>query len=331
MFGDDEPEEPSSRSSSSATAGVPARRRRQEAGLRGRAGDGHLVPVPRRAAEQLPADHAAQDRRLLDRRRSRSTNPQGRLAFTDQVEGGQHYQVAVVLQRALFPLAPGKLTVTPMEAEIVARRLLRARDPPATPQVRAAGDRGRRAAPLKGQAGRLLARSNVGRFTLDVAVDRAAVAVGDAVTLTVTVRGVGNVRNVRAAGAADAAGLEELRAEDRRRAGARRRSSPGTKTAGMADPPRASGQDHDPGADARQLRSGRQALRRGAEPADRARGQRRADRARRSARPRRRATPAARRRERHRRGDPADPRARAARRARSARRSCAARASRSRW
>ncbi len=47
-----------------------------------------------------------------------STNPQGRLAFTDQVEGGQHYQVAVVLQRALFPLAPGKLTVTAMEAEV---------------------------------------------------------------------------------------------------------------------------------------------------------------------------------------------------------------------
>ena len=56
-----------------------------------------------------------------------STNPQGRLAFTDQVEGGQHYQVAVVLQRALFPLAPGKLTVTPMEARGLARRLLRAR------------------------------------------------------------------------------------------------------------------------------------------------------------------------------------------------------------
>jgi hypothetical protein len=37
---------------------------------------------------------------------------------------------------------------------------------------------------------------NVGRFTLDVAVDRAAVAVGDAVTLTLTVRGSGNVRNV---------------------------------------------------------------------------------------------------------------------------------------
>src|SRR4030095_6320189 len=38
--------------------------------------------------------------------------------------------------------------------------------------------------------------SNVGHYTLDVAVDRAAVAVGDAVTLTMTVRGTGNLRNV---------------------------------------------------------------------------------------------------------------------------------------
>jgi hypothetical protein len=37
---------------------------------------------------------------------------------------------------------------------------------------------------------------NVGQYTLDVAVDRAAVAVGDAVTLTVSVRGSGNLRNV---------------------------------------------------------------------------------------------------------------------------------------
>ena len=58
---------------------------------------------------------------------SRRRIRQGRLSFTDQVEGGQHYQVAVVLQRALFPLAPGKLTVTSMEAEIVNARTSSAR------------------------------------------------------------------------------------------------------------------------------------------------------------------------------------------------------------
>ena len=66
--------------------------------------------------EQLSAGDAAQDATASGSEEIPSTNPQGRLAFTDQVEGGQHYQVAVVLQRALFPLAPGKLTVTPMEA-----------------------------------------------------------------------------------------------------------------------------------------------------------------------------------------------------------------------
>jgi hypothetical protein len=123
-----------------------------------------------------------------------STNPQGRLAFTDQNEGGQHYQVAVVLQRALFPLAPGKLTVTPMEAQVSRADFFgravnprRLKSEPLTIEAVAL--------PREGQPADFPA-GNVGRFTLDVAVDRAAVAVGDAVTLTVTVRGVGNLRNV---------------------------------------------------------------------------------------------------------------------------------------
>ena len=100
-----------------------------------------------------------------------------------------------MLQRALFPLAPGKLTVTPMEAQVSQRRLLRARgaargaSSPSRSTIEAV------ALPREGQpAG--FPPGNVGRFTLDAAVDRAAVAVGDAVTLTVTVRGIGNVRNV---------------------------------------------------------------------------------------------------------------------------------------
>jgi hypothetical protein len=126
-------------------------------------------------------------------------NPQGRLAFTDKVEGGQHYQVAVVLQRALFPLAPGKLTVTPMEAQVSQSnffgRAINARRLKSEPLAIEAV-----AVPLKDEQGRAqparFPEGNVGRFTLDAAVDRAAVAVGDAVTLTVTVRGVGNLRSL---------------------------------------------------------------------------------------------------------------------------------------
>ena len=123
-----------------------------------------------------------------------STNPQGRLAFTDQVEGGQRYQVAVVLQRALFPLAPGKLTVTAMEAQVSRAdffgRAVNARRLKSEPLTIEAV-----ALPRDGQPAGFPA-SNVGQFTLDVGVDRTAVAVGDAVTLTMTVRGAGNLRNV---------------------------------------------------------------------------------------------------------------------------------------
>src|SRR5262245_29748181 len=103
-----------------------------------------------------------------------STNPQGRLAFTDQVEGGQHYQVAVVLQRALFPLAPGKPSVTPLEAQVSradffgrpvnARRL---KSEPVTIEVVAPP---RREAQSDAQPDRFH-EGNVGQFTLDVAVD----------------------------------------------------------------------------------------------------------------------------------------------------------------
>jgi hypothetical protein len=123
-----------------------------------------------------------------------STNPQGQLAFTEQVEGGQQYKVAVVLQRALFPLAPGKLTITPFEAQVSRSdffgRQMNVRRLKSEPiSVEAI------ALPKEGQPDRFPA-GNVGQFTLDVAADRRAVAVGDAVTVTLTARGTGNLRNV---------------------------------------------------------------------------------------------------------------------------------------
>jgi hypothetical protein len=123
-----------------------------------------------------------------------STNPQGRLAFTDRVEGGRRYQVAVLAAKALFPLEPGKLTVTAMEAEVSQvdffGRPVHARRLKAEPLTIEAVP-----LPREGQpAG--FDRGNVGQFSCEIAADRAAVAVGDAVTLTLTVKGSGNVRNV---------------------------------------------------------------------------------------------------------------------------------------
>ncbi|HEY7371768.1 MAG TPA: BatD family protein [Polyangia bacterium] len=123
-----------------------------------------------------------------------STTPPGRLAFVEQVEGGQHYLVALLQQRALFPLAPGKLTVTPMEGDVAhvdffgrAIRPRHVRSEALTIEALAL--------PREGQPAHF-PQANVGRFTFDVGVDRAAVAVGDAVTLTMTVRGSGNLRSV---------------------------------------------------------------------------------------------------------------------------------------
>jgi hypothetical protein len=51
------------------------------------------------------------------------------------------------------------------------------------------------ALPREGQPARFPA-GNVGRYEIEAAVDRASVAVGDAVTVTVTAKGAGNVRNL---------------------------------------------------------------------------------------------------------------------------------------
>jgi hypothetical protein len=125
-----------------------------------------------------------------------STTPPGRLAFGDpQTIAGRTYNVALLFKKALFPLAPGKLTITPMEAELTQQA-----DFFSAPEVRRL-----KTDPLTIEAQPLPAKgeppgfdpANVGRYEISAAVDRAAVSVGDAVTLKVAVKGTGNVRNVR--------------------------------------------------------------------------------------------------------------------------------------
>ncbi len=118
------------------------------------------------------------------------------LSLTQEILGGRVYQVATLFKRALFPLQAGKLTISPMESEIA--------------QVDFFGSKVRRqhlktepveieALPLPkdGQpAG--FETSNVGKFTIEARADRGTVSVGDALTLTIDIRGQGNLRNVRA-------------------------------------------------------------------------------------------------------------------------------------
>jgi hypothetical protein len=105
------------------------------------------------------------------------------------------FAVAVLLKKALFALKAGKLVVTPLEAE--ATTLETAFSPnasetrksrPLTVEVLPLPKDGRPAG---------FEPPNVGRFELSSSVDRAAVRAGEAVTWKVTVRGVGNIRNVR--------------------------------------------------------------------------------------------------------------------------------------
>ena len=124
-----------------------------------------------------------------------STNPQGRLAFGEpQNVAGRSYNVALLFKKALFPLAPGKLTISPMEAEIAQgdffgpMQVHRLKTEPLVIEAQAL--------PAQGQPPHF-DPANVGRYEISASVDRTAVSVGDAVTLRVVVKGTGNVRNVQ--------------------------------------------------------------------------------------------------------------------------------------
>jgi hypothetical protein len=118
----------------------------------------------------------------------------GGLVLTQETVQGRSYQVGTVLKKALFPLRPGKLTITPMEAEISrsdffgnAVRSQRLRATPTVIDVLPL--------PKAGQPPGF-DPANVGSFTLTARVDRATVAVGEPVTLTIEIGGRGNVRKV---------------------------------------------------------------------------------------------------------------------------------------
>jgi hypothetical protein len=123
------------------------------------------------------------------------TTPKGRLAYTQETLGGREYQVAALFQKALFPLREGKLTISPMEAEVAQvdffGTALRTQRLKAEPVVIEAIPLPREDQPRDFDV------SNVGKYALTARADRTTVSVGEAVTVTLEIKGTGNVRNVR--------------------------------------------------------------------------------------------------------------------------------------
>ena len=125
-----------------------------------------------------------------------STAPQGRFVFNDETINGRPYHVATISRKVLFPLREGRLTITPLEAEVAqvdffgtALRAQRLKADPVTIEAMPL--------PSAGQPAGFDA-ANVGKYALGMRADRTTVSVGEAVTVTVDVKGIGNVRNVRA-------------------------------------------------------------------------------------------------------------------------------------
>jgi hypothetical protein len=123
------------------------------------------------------------------------TNQHG-LQLTRQLYEGQEYLVAPLLRRALFPLNSGRHTITGMESEISqvdffgsTMRTQRIKTEPLVIEVQPL--------PTAGQP-RGFDPAAVGRFSLAARLDREQVAVGEAVTLTLTITGQGNLRKLSA-------------------------------------------------------------------------------------------------------------------------------------
>lgn len=112
-----------------------------------------------------------------------------------QVANNRQYRVSLLMQRGLFPLRAGKLTVTPFKAEITTQQSLFyptasevTQSQPIEIDVRPLPTEGRPAG---------FSSTNVGRFEMKASVDRAQVAAGDAVSFKVTITGTGNIHGLR--------------------------------------------------------------------------------------------------------------------------------------
>lgn len=96
--------------------------------------------------------------------------------------GGTMYRVHPGLRRALFPQRAGQLTISPAEVGVGMRRRVAGR--PVVVDVK----------PLPAGAPAGFSPNNVGLYTIAATVDRKSFKVGEPFTLTITIKGTGNIR-----------------------------------------------------------------------------------------------------------------------------------------
>jgi hypothetical protein len=121
--------------------------------------------------------------------------PTARLRYERTTHQGQDYLQALLLRKALFPLQTGKHTIGALESEFVTQASL---------FVAPTGSTRRSQAlpievmplPTAGQPPGF-DPANVGRYELAASVDRNQVAAGEAVTLRLTIKGRGNLRQLK--------------------------------------------------------------------------------------------------------------------------------------
>ena len=116
-------------------------------------------------------------------------------AWDRQTVNGQEYAVAQLLKKALFPLKAGKLAITPLEVEVTTMQTMFGANASAVRRSKPLSVEGR-PLPIAGRPPGF-DPANVGQYELLGSIDKTTIKADEAVTLRLTLRGAGNLRNAR--------------------------------------------------------------------------------------------------------------------------------------
>lgn len=162
--------------------------------------------------------------------------------------GGKSYERTDLRKLALFPIKTGEISIAPAIAELEVRRggffskrkKIKRVAEPISITIKPIPDEGRP---------RGFNDANVGKFTFRRSVDRKEVKVGEPVTLTMTVRGSGNLRNIALPEITDVEGFKVYAPESEIDLRAQGTSVTGTRTSKILMIPKAPGAFEIPGLD----------------------------------------------------------------------------------